>query len=105
MPRRKCTQKRCSTKRKSKKITGSIKSFLRGFMPQTYHGEKASLPMMSITPRTNARYKKRTTHRSTKRKTRFNYDKYSEGIRNGSLMVPTGAIPAGNGLYRVVPPN
>ena len=100
MPRRKCTQKRCSTKRKSKKITGSIKSFFRGFMPQRYNGEKASLPMMGTISATKARYKKRTTHRTSRRKTRLDYSKFSD-----RYMAPPWGIPVGNGLYRVVPPN
>ena len=100
MPRRKCTQKRCSTKRKSKKITGSIKSFFRGFMPQRYNGEKASLPMMGTISATKARYKKRTTHRTSRRKTRLDYSKFSD-----RYMAPPLGIPVGNGLYRVVPPN
>ena len=98
MPRRKCTQKRCTTKRRSKKTTGSVADYMELW-------KKRGINFGFATPRTNARYKKRTTHRTSRRKTRFNYDKYSEGIRNGSLMVPTDAIPAGNGLYRVVPPN
>ena len=88
MPRRKCTQKRCTTKRRSKKTTGSVADYMELW-------KKRGINFGFATPRTNARYKKRTTHRTSKRKTRY----------NNYMMAPPGGIPVGNGLYRVVPPN
>ena len=93
MPRRKCTQKRCTTKRRSKKTTGSVADYMELW-------KKRGINIGFATPRTNARYKKRTTHRTSRRKTRLDYSKFSD-----RYMVPPGAIPVGNGLYRVVPPN
>ena len=69
-------------------------------MPQRYNGEKASLPMMGTISATKARYKKRTTHRTSRRKTRLDYSKFSD-----RYMAPPWGIPDGNGHYRVVPPN
>ena len=44
--------------------------------------------------------KRATTHRTSRRKTRLDYSKFSD-----RYMAPPLGIPVGNGLYRVVPPN